>query len=225
MVYYTNASDGNVNDATNVFKLTGELINMKAILENVKIGVQMILIGALLLFTASTIFMPELTIKIFGFQPFVVVTESMEPYINVNDAVVATRFNIDKAEVGDIITFNADIDYNGTEETVTHYIYSIEGEGTDAVIRTNRHFEEGETVVPDTWLLETDDVIGSYSFQVKYLGYVTGFIKSIYGIAVIAINLVIFGAIKYVNYRSDKKQEQEANTETQKLNDTVVIQK
>ena len=26
-------------------------------------------------------------------------------------------------KVGDIITFNADIDYNGTKEIVTHYIY------------------------------------------------------------------------------------------------------
>ncbi len=181
---------------------------MKAVIENIKLALQMGIIGAILLYTASTIFMPEMTIKIFGFQPFIVVTESMEPEYMVNDAVVATRFNLEEAKVGDIITFNADIDYNGTEETVTHYIYSIEGEGSDTVIRTHRHFEEGETVVPDTWLLSPDDVIGSVSFGVKYLGYITGFIKSIYGIAVIAINIVLFGAYKFITNRIEKKQSQ-----------------
>lgn len=200
---------------------------MKAILENVKLVVQMGLIGAILLYLASTMFMPELTIKIFGFQPFIVVTESMEPEFMVNDAVVATRFNIDTAEVGDIITFNADIDYNGTEEVVTHYIYSIEGEGQDAIIRTHRHFEEGETVVPDTWLLSPDDVVGSVSFGIKYFGFITGFIKSIYGIAVIAINIVIFGAYKFITNRMEKKQEeqeiQESQDKDQITNKTVTV--
>lgn len=190
---------------------------MKAIFENVKLAVSMVLIGAILLYIASTLFMPELTIKIFGFQPYVVVTESMEPEFMVNDAVVATNFNIDEAEVGDIITFKADIDYNGTEEIVTHYIYSIEGEGSDAVIRTHRHFEEGESVVPDTWLLNPDDVIGSVAFGIKYFGLITGFIKSIYGIAVIAINVILFGVIKYIGKKQDEKEEQQEAVEMKQI--------
>ncbi|MDC0558994.1 signal peptidase I [Candidatus Izimaplasma bacterium] len=181
---------------------------MKNIIENIKLTISMIIIGALLLYIGTTVFMPELTIKIFQIKPYIVVTESMEPNFNVNDMVVATRFNIEEAEVGDIITFKADIDYNGTDEIVTHYIYSIDTSGEEAIIRTNRHFEEGETVTPDTWLIPASDVIGAVSFHVPYAGLVVGFIKSPFGIGIILLNIVIFSGIKYINKKSDRQEEQ-----------------
>ncbi|HKL47413.1 MAG TPA: hypothetical protein VJ878_01995, partial [Candidatus Izemoplasmatales bacterium] len=108
----------------------------------------------------------------------------------------------------DIITFKADIDYNGTEETVTHYIYSIDRTGEEAIIRTHRHFENPEDVVPDTWLISESQVIGGYGFHIQYLGYAIGFIKSIFGILTIAANLLIFGAIKFINNRSKRRENQ-----------------
>ncbi|MGB2409199.1 MAG: hypothetical protein ACPH9T_09775, partial [Paracoccaceae bacterium] len=69
--------------------------------------------------------------------------------------------HIEEAEKGDIITFYADIDYNGTQEVVTHYIYEIDESGEEPIIRTHRHFEYGEEIVPDTWLIKADDVIGT----------------------------------------------------------------
>jgi signal peptidase len=179
---------------------------MKAIWENIKLVLQMVLLGGVLLYVGTMLFMPDLTIKIFQFQPYVVMTESMEPYINVNDMVVITQFDIDEAEVGDIITFYADIDYNGTQEVVTHFIYSIDTSGDEAIIRTHRYFEEGETVTPDTWLIPESDVLGAYSFHVQYFGYLIGFVKSIYGIAIIALNIIIFSAIKFINKRSAQKE-------------------
>lgn len=181
---------------------------MKNIIENVKIFLQMAFIGAILLYIATTVFMPEMTIKIFGFQPMIVVTESMEPVINVNDVVIATKFNSEEAQVGDIITFKADIDYNGTEEVVTHYIYSIDTSGEETIFRTNRHFEDADNVTPDTWLIQESNVIGSYSFHIQYLGLFIEFIKSVYGIAVIVVNIIVFGAIKYINNRQQMKEEQ-----------------
>lgn len=186
---------------------------MKNIIENVKLVFQMAIIGAILLYIGTTLFMPDLTIKIFRFQPFVVVTESMEPEINVNDIVVATPFDIEEAEVGDIITFKADIDYNGTEEVVTHYIYEIDESGEEPIIRTHRHFDEDETVVPDTWLIKSDDVIGSYGFHVQSLGYIVGFLKNPIGWAVIGFNIVIFASIKYISNKS-KEYEEESQVET-----------
>lgn len=181
---------------------------MKKVLENVKLFVSMLFIGALLLYIATMIFMPTLTLKVFQFQPYTVVTNSMEPVIDVNDVVVVKSFNIDEAQEGDIITFKADIDYNGTEETVTHYIYSIDRTGEEAIIRTHRHFENPEDVVPDTWLITESQVIGAYGFHIQYLGYVIGFIKSIFGILTIAANLLIFGAIKFINNRARRRENQ-----------------
>ena len=189
---------------------------MKNIIENIKLVVTMSLIGLTLLYIGSTIFMPELTIKFFGFQPFVVQTESMEPEIMVNDMLIATKFNVDDAEVGDIITFYADIDYNGTEEVVTHYIYSIDTSGEETIIRTNRYFEEGVEITPDTWLIPASDVIGSYSFHIQHFGLLVGFLKSFYGMAVVGINIVLFTAIKIVS--NHRKNSESPTLETLKNN-------
>ena len=181
---------------------------MKNIIENIKLVFSMVIIGGLLLYIATVLFMPDLTVKIFRFQPYIIVTESMEPVFNVNDMVVVTAFDIDEAEVGDVITFKADIDYNGTLETVTHYIYEIDRTGSEAIIRTHRHFDEGETVVPDTWLIPESDVIGQTSFHIPYIGFLIGFVKSPYGLVVIAVNVVIIGAIVSINKKIAKRDEE-----------------
>ena len=181
---------------------------MKNIIENIKLVAQMIVIGGLLLYIGTMLFMPDLTIKIFRYQPFIVVTESMEPVFNVNDMVIATAFDADEAEVGDVITFKADIDYNGTKEVVTHYIYEIDRSGSEAIIRTHRHFGEGETVTPDTWLIPEGDVIGTYSTHIPYIGYIINFVKSIYGMAVILINIIIITAIVKINKQIAKRDEE-----------------
>ncbi|MBI9010203.1 MAG: signal peptidase I [Tenericutes bacterium] len=192
---------------------------MKQVMENVKLGLSMAIIGALLLYISTVLFMPELTVKIFGFKPYTVYTESMEPVLNVNDVVVVGAFDISEAEVGDIITFNADIDYNGTDEVITHYIYSIEGEGDEIIIRTNRYFDDLTEATPDTWLISPDEVLGTYSFNIPYLGYVIGFISSIFGIVTIAANILIIFVIKFIN----KKARKEALKELELQNQTNTI--
>lgn len=180
---------------------------MKNIIENVKLVVSMGLIGAFILYIGSLIFMPDLTVKIFKYQPFVVVTESMEPVIGVNDIVVVKEFDLESANVGDIITFKADIDYNGTLEVVTHYILSIEDTDAGTLIRTHRHFEEGEEIIADTWVIPSSDVIGTYAFQLQYIGYFIGFAKSFYGMAIIGFNIIVISAIVYVSKKEFKKED------------------
>jgi signal peptidase len=181
---------------------------MKNILENIKLVGSMVIIGALLLYIGTLLFMPDLTIKIFRFQPYIIVTESMEPMFNVNDMIIASTFDIEEAEVGDVITFKADIDYNGTKEIVTHYIYEIDRSGSEAIIKTNRHFNSDETVTPDTWLIPESDVIGSYSAHIPYIGYLIDFVTSIYGIVVISINVLVVTAIVRLNKQIKKRDEE-----------------
>lgn len=158
--------------------------------------------GLLVLYILMEIFIPNITIKVFQFKPFVVITESMEPVLNVNDMVVVFNPNVDKLEEGDIITFLADIDYNGTKEIITHYIYSIT-EDVDGSL-TFRTIREGGTV-PDTWILEEDDIIGVYGFKISQLGVFIQFVKSPFGIAAILVNLGVIVAI-VVLVKSGKKE-------------------
>lgn len=175
------------------------------VIESIKFIGTLVVVGVLLVYITINVVAPSLTIQLFGFQPYNVVTESMEPVINVNDVIIITDFDFESAQVGDIITFEADIDYNGTKEVVTHYIYSIDTSKETPIIRTHRHFEDPSKVVPDTWLIEPSEVLGNYQFHVRYLGYLIGFIKSAWGIGVIAFNIAIVFLIKYINKREDKK--------------------
>lgn len=181
---------------------------MKNVFENIKLVGSMIIIGALLLYIGTLLFMPDLTIKIFRFQPYIIVTESMEPVFNVNDMIVVSAFDIEEAKVGDVITFKADIDYNGTKEIVTHYIYEIDRSGSEAIIQTNRHFSSNETISPDTWLIPESDVIGSYSAHIPYVGYIIEFVTSIYGMIVILINVVVITLIVRLNKQIKKRDEE-----------------
>ncbi len=160
--------------------------------------------GLLALYILLELFLPNMTIKVFQFKPYVVITESMEPVLNVDDMIIVTNPNVDKLEVGDIITFKADIDYNGSKEIVTHYIFSITEDGDDYIIRTNRY---GSTV-PDTWILRSADVIGVYGFRIPQLGVFINFVKSPFGIAAIAVNAVVIGAIIYIVKSGKKEKDQ-----------------
>lgn len=165
-----------------------------------------IVAGLLILYILLELFLPNMTIKVFQFKPYVVVTESMEPVLDVDDLIIVTNPKVDELEVGDIITFRADIDYNGTKEIVTHYVNSITETNGEYTIRTNRY---GSTV-PDTWILSGDDVIGVYSFRVKQLGVFINFVKSPFGIAAIAVNVIVIGAIVYI-VKSGKKEGKQEN--------------
>jgi len=162
--------------------------------------------GLLVLFVLIEAFIPNMTVKVFQFKPYTVITESMEPVINVGDMAIVTNptaNKLDKLEVGDIITFNADIDYNGTKEVVTHYIFSItENTEGERIIRTNRY---GSTT-PDPWILGDSDVLGVYAFRIPFLGNVANFIKSPYGIVAIVVNILVIGGIVYL-VKSGKKEE------------------
>lgn len=162
--------------------------------------------GLLILYILLELFLPNMTIKVFQFKSYVVITESMEPVLNVDDMIVVTNPNVDKLEVGDIITFRADIDYNGSKEIVTHYIYSITEDGDDYIIRTNRYGSN----VPDTWILRSADVIGVYGFRIPQLGVFINFVKSPFGIAAIAVNVIVIGAIVYIVKSGKKEKEQKS---------------
>jgi len=171
-----------------------------------------VIAGLLVFYILLELFIPTTTIKVFQFKPYVVITESMEPVLNVNDMVVVFNPNLDKLEVEDIITFKADINYDGEKEIITHYIYSITEDGNgDRVFRTHRY---GSTV-QDTWILYDEDILGVYGFKIPQLGMFVNFVKSPFGIATISVNIVIIGIIVYL-VKAGKKEQiiKEENKET-----------
>jgi signal peptidase len=185
----------------------GIQVNAKRIREYLSWGIGFILVAFLSIYIVVQLVAPDLTVTVFGFKPYVVITPSMEPVLNVDDMIVVRKFDLADANVGDIITFEADIDYNGTDEIVTHYIYSIENQTLDdPIIRTNRHFTDDREPVPDTWLLSEEDVLGAYWFRIPQLGLLTGFLQSPFGIAAIAVNVGVIVGIVYLIKHNKKPQ-------------------
>ncbi|MCK4552089.1 MAG: signal peptidase I [Tenericutes bacterium] len=156
-------------------------------------------------------FFPDQTVKIFGFKPYVVVTQSMEPEINVFDLVVDKKTDINNLKVGDIITFRVDIDYDGDLDVVTHYIYDFYNDSVtgELKIRTHRHFENPDDVYPDPWSITNEGILGQYMFHIPKLGYVVEFIKSPFGIVTLIFNIAIIATIVYVIKKGKNENEEE----------------
>ncbi len=184
--------------------------NKEKYIEYVKTGLFFLIAGVLVLYISIAIFIPDKTVKVFGFKPYVVITNSLEPYINVNDLIIVKNPKIEDLEAEDIITFMADINYDGEKEVVTHYIYSItkNNEG-DTIIRTHRYFADGATVYPDYWVISGDDVLGQYVFKINKLGYIIQFLKSPFGIAAIVVNIGVAAGIIYLVKNGEEQKHAE----------------
>jgi signal peptidase I len=174
----------------------------KLILKHVGSILFFVLSGLLILYILLEIFIPNTTIKVFQFKPYVSEIDTMSPVINNEDLVIIYNANTDELEEGDIIAFMGDIDYDGTKDFVTHYIYSITTNAQDErIYRTIRH----NGTVPDTWILRDADIIGVYGFRIPRLGAVVNFLKSPFGIAAVSVNVLVIAAI-IVIVKSGKKE-------------------
>jgi signal peptidase len=97
-----------------------------------------------------------------GYDLYLVRSESMTPTINMGDLIITGPAKT--IEQGDIITY----DLGG--ELVTHRVYSTDETG----IKT-----KGDAVEdPDSWTVQSTDVVGSFLFKIPYVGFITNFIRS-----------------------------------------------
>lgn len=80
---------------------------------------------------------------ILGYKAYVIISDSMKPYINSGDIVIVKRYEEEKIKKGDVITFEKN------QETITHRIIEInENEGIKefSTKGDNNRLEDLETV-------------------------------------------------------------------------------
>ncbi len=134
---------------------------------------------------------PKQTANIFGFKPYVVITNSMEPELMEDDLIFVKSPNYEELLEGDIITFYGDLYLDGEIDIVTHYINSITEVDGIRYYRTNGH-----ELPVDNWILNDDDILGSYLFRIPFLGNIVNFIQSPFGVAAVVVNVgVIFAVV------------------------------
>lgn len=108
------------------------------------------------------------------FGNFVVLTGSMEPSISPGDYITVVKTDVNKLEVGDVITYK----FNGA--TVTHKIVEI---GNDTVTTQGT----ANNVADDP--IDKSNIVGKYLFKIPKVGYVMSFLSSTAGL------ILIFGFI------------------------------
>jgi signal peptidase len=129
-------------------------------------------------------------------RQFVVLTDSMEPTINVGDIVVIdTSYNLDDLQVGNIIAFYADLNEDGTNEVIVHYIAQITTNTEEQrIFLTHREGVTNESSW-DQWEITDDLVIGKFDFKVKYLGRILLFAESWFGKIIIIVDIIVISLI------------------------------
>ena len=121
------------------------------------------------------------------FSAYVIVSPSMVPTIDVNDAIVIKRIDNDKYNVGDIITFNsADYKYKGL--TVTHRIVGEQNISTgDLVYRT----KGDNNRIEDAALVAQSSIYGRVILKLPKIGYVSRFIKTPLGFLIFVVSPIV----------------------------------
>lgn len=150
---------------------------------------------------------------IFNYVPFiakydyyVIATDSMEPVIMTRDVVIIdTAIDIEDLEEDQIIAFHADINEDGIDEVVVHYLDSITEVNGERSYLT--YSEKGQGVLDD-WVLSDEDIVGIYKIKISHIGGFILFSQSQVGkIVLIADILIIYLLIELFTESKDKKED------------------
>ena len=168
-------------------------------------GVLGVLSILLVIFGISSIRQGKM-MKFFGYSYSVVVSESMEPVINVNDIIfINCNYDFDNIEKGDIVVF-----YNPHEnKNITHRVHNVLPDGSLETLGDNNHG------LVDDFHVTNEYYIGKVIKYGRYLG-IGSFIsngRAVFFIALIAIFVYVIVAEVINIYRAYQLEKHKENME------------
>ena len=129
------------------------------------------------------------------YNMYIVRSGSMQPVINVGDAVVIGPTD---GQFGNGLQEGSIVTYRHGPELITHRVLSIEG---DTLITKGDAVED-----PDPWPVTRQSVGGVYLFRVPYIGYASSFIRTPVGRYVsILVPGVILVSLLFLEARKRKR--------------------
>ena len=149
-----------------------------------KIFKYIILSVLITLFIINLILSFEENTHILGIYMFNIVSESMEPTLEIDDVVVVQKCDTSQLQKGDIITFQQD------GRIISHRILDVTKEKSAIKFETKGDNNE----IPDSEKVEAGQVYGKVLFKVKRIGKVISYIQNVRGL----INIAIFAVIVYI---------------------------
>ena len=139
------------------------------------------------------------------YQAYVIISQSMEPTIHVQDAIVTKR--MDDYKIGDVCTYlSKNPSYFGI--MITHRIIgtNVNSNGEKVYI-----FKGDNNYSADTLEVEHDQIYGKVVMKIPKIGYVQYFLSTAYGwiiaIVVPCVGIITFDIIKLIkSISTDKKR-------------------
>ncbi len=111
------------------------------------------------------------------FDTYVIVSPSMVPTINVEDAIIIQRIDPAHIKQGDIISFLAtDSYYSG--KVITHRVIGIEKSSEGKLLFRTKGDHNN---VADSFLVNEGDIYGKVIFRIPMLGYIRQFLSTYFG--------------------------------------------
>ena len=145
-------------------------------------------------------------VRLVGFQPFVVLSGSMEPTYHVGSMIYVKSVDPKSIEVGDPITFviNEDLD------VATHRVIEIDAE--------NQHFyTKGDANdAADGSPVHFNNLVGKPMFTIPKLGYISDWITNPPGMYIAGTGMVVFLILLFVPDILKKADEADRKAEEKK---------
>jgi signal peptidase len=183
-----------------------------------------IFIFVLTVFVVVQVFLPNIAIQYIGFRNFVVISNSMEPEINVNDIVIVKKTDPSKLKVGDTITFYTFLPTIHKDENnhtiyerhvVTHRLGEIESNNENYVFKTyglknnpDLSFDQWKDKQGQPVDITQDDIIGLVVLTIPKLGAISMLIYQVFYnpilLLLIIFNIVIIVVVIKVIIKSRK---------------------
>lgn len=139
-----------------------------------------------------------------GYKPFIVMTGSMEPNINIGDMVIVKQIPQCEIHIGDIITYKVS---NG-RESVTHRVIEIIEKDGKITYKTKGDNNNSA----DTDIVTYENILGKVNFQVEGLGNIITYLFTGTGLGIIVLLILIHYSIS-----SDRKIRVIAREEARRL--------
>jgi signal peptidase I, archaeal type len=96
---------------------------MKKIISNILLTLAIItLLASIFLFYQNK---NKGNVYVFGYKPYIIISGSMEPYLQINSLVIVKKVNFKNIKVGDVISFNTD----NIKTSICHRVIKITNEG------------------------------------------------------------------------------------------------
>ncbi|WP_172840517.1 signal peptidase I [Virgibacillus phasianinus] len=168
-----------------------------------------VILVSLLLITYQSIKNPERPPSLFGYQPFTVLSNSMDPYFNTGDMVIIKETSPANVSKGDVITFT-----DKTGKYITHRVIEIKNRNSHPVFVTkgdNNNVKDGEMVTGD-------HIVGKQTILIPGAGYLVEFVSGPIGF-ILLILLPLAGYIFLELFERAKKGKKRDKTREQLQNE------